>query len=130
MLASSGNLSSITLSYSYSSATLTCKTTGGPASIVTWSKDSVQIPSSSSTYQQSQRVKNTTTSTYLNLLIINSTNVSDYSGSFSVNVSNDRASSVELESTISCEFNHIFNMCLLIILHQQLFESLEIDHSH
>ena len=107
---STGSPSSVTLSYSRSSATLTCATTGGPATTVTWSKDTIPISPSSSTYQQSQRVMDTTTSTYLNLLTITSTNVRDYNGSFSCLVTtNDRAGSSLQSVTLSCELNNIIS---------------------
>ena len=125
-----GSPSSVSLSYSRSSATLTCTTTGGPATTVTLSKDNIQISPSSSTYQQSQRVMDTTISTYLNLLTISSTNDRDYSGSFSCQVTNDRAGSSLQSVTLSCESNNIIISVILVLIScYQLFKSLETDYS-
>ena len=84
------------LSYSPSNRILTCVSTGGPATTVTWRKDDDLIPLNSSTYTQSQVVMDTITATYHNLLSINSSDPRDTSGTFSCNVSNTRGNSMEL----------------------------------
>ena len=81
------------VSYSHTSQTLNCTSSGGPATNVTWRKDNVIIPLTSSTYQQSQRVADEVTSTYHNLLSITSSNIEDHSGSFNCIVRNSRGSS-------------------------------------
>ena len=89
------------LSYSRPSRTLTCASTGGPATNVTWRKDGVIISPSSPSYQQSQRVVDTTTATYHNLLSITSSDIRDYSGSFTCTVSNTRGSSQPMSLDIN-----------------------------
>ena len=74
-------ISSIT--YSPSTRALTCISSGGPASEVTWSRSGPQ-------YQEHQQIEDTTTATYLNILTIDSNNVSDYVGTFTCTVNNSR----------------------------------------
>ena len=81
------------VSYSHTSQTLSCTSSGGPATNVTWRKDNVIIPLTSSTHQQSQRVAEEVTSIYYNLLSITSSNIEDHSGTFSCTVENNRGSS-------------------------------------
>ena len=89
------------LSFSRPSHTLTCVSTGGPATNVTWRKDGVIISPSSPSHQQSQRVVDTTTATYHNLLSITSSDIRDYNGSFTCTVSNTRGSSLPMSLDIS-----------------------------
>ena len=91
------------VSYSHASQTLNCTSSGGPATNVTWRKDNVIIPLTSSTYQQSQSVADEATSTYHNLLSITSSNIEDHSGSFSCTVYNNRGSSENYFLDISSE---------------------------
>ena len=89
----SGRPSVCLVSYSHTSQTLNCTSSGGPATNVTWRKDNVIIPLTSSTYQQSQRVADEVTSIYYNLLSITISNIEDNSGSFSCTVGNNRGNS-------------------------------------
>ena len=89
------------LTYSPSTSTLTCISTGGPVTSVSWRRDGVPIPSNSSTYTQSQIVVDTATATYHNLLSINSSNIRDYNGTFSCRASNSRGSSIETRARVS-----------------------------
>ena len=91
------------VSYSQTSQTLNCTSSGGPATNVTWRKDNVIIPLTSSTYQQSQRVADEVTSTYHNLLSITSSIIEDHSGSFSCTVENNRGSSEDYFLDIKSE---------------------------
>ena len=91
------------VSYSHTSQTLNCTSSGGPATNVTWRKDNVIIPLTNSTYQQSQRVADEVTSTYHNLLSITSSNIDDYGGSFSCTVGNRRGNSENYLLDISSE---------------------------
>ena len=54
--------------YDQSSQTLTCTSTGGPATTVTWSRDNTTILLDGSTFQASQIVTDTSTATYENRL--------------------------------------------------------------
>ena len=91
------------VSYSHTSQTLNCTSSGGPATNVTWRKDNVIIPLTSSTHQQSQRVADEVTSTYHNLLSITSSNIEDHSGNFSCTVKNNRGSSENYSLNINSE---------------------------
>ena len=93
------------VSYSHTSQTLNCTSSEGPATNVTWRKDNVIIPLTSSTYQQSQRVAEEVTSTYYNLLSITGSNIEDHSGSFSCTVENNRGSSENFFLDIKSEYN-------------------------
>ena len=99
------------VSYSYTSQTLNCTSTGGPATNVIWRKDNVIL--NSSTYQQSQRVADEVTSTYHNLLFITSSNIEDHSGSFSCTVENNRGSSENYLIDINSESMIIFPVFVL-----------------
>ena len=81
------------IEYSFSSRTLTCISTGGPATTVTWRRDSVFISESQST--RHQQLTEISTATYHNLLTLNTSDISDYSGSFSCTVSNRRGSDTQ-----------------------------------
>ena len=102
--------------YSFSSRTLTCVSTGGPATTVTWSRDNVLISESQST--RGQQLTDISTATYHNLLTITSSNIRDYSGSFSCNVSNHRGSDTQ-NVTLNRKFADlsffIFFYCPIII---------------
>ena len=81
------------LIYDDQSNTLTCTSTGGPATNVTWKKDGVVI-TLNATYQQTQIVTNTTTSTYQTVLTIDqSVNQSDIEGTYNCTVENIRGES-------------------------------------
>ena len=91
------------VSYSHASQTLNCTSSGGPATKVTWRKNNVIIPLTSSTYQQSQRVADEVISIYYNFLSINSSNIEDHSGNFSCTVENNRGSSEDYFLEINSE---------------------------
>ena len=69
--------------------TLTCTSTGGPPTTVTWRKNGV--PVNNSLYQQSQRVVDTETATYENVLF--NDDVSNFIGTFTCEVGNVRGTS-------------------------------------
>ena len=96
-------LSSESPSYSHETRTLTCISSGGPVTSITWMKGGVPISASKLIFLRSQRVMNTVASTYHNLLSINSNALSDYSGTYSCRVSNSRGNSM-MSTTISCKF--------------------------
>ena len=100
------------VSYSHTLQTLNCTSSGGPATNVTWRKDNVIIPLTSSTYQQSQRVADEVTSTYHNLLSITSSNIEDHSGSFSCTIENNRGNSENYLQDINSESVIIFLLYL------------------
>ena len=111
------------VSYSHTSQTLNCTSSGGPATNVTWRKDNVIIPLTSSTYQLSQRVADEATSTYHNLLSITSSNIEDHSGSFSCTVENNRGSSENYLLDINSECIQLTLEPLIAIWHLGSFIS-------
>ena len=80
-----GSLVISSLTYNTTSGFITCISTGGPATTVTWSR-------SGSSYQQSKIVVDPITATYHNLLTFTSSQISEYSGTFNCTVSNSRDS--------------------------------------
>ena len=67
-----GCVTNVFIQYDKTSQTITCTSTGGPATDVTWYKDNVQIiiPNERGTYNYSQIIVNTTSATYENRLRI------------------------------------------------------------
>ena len=96
-----GSLSVSHLSYSRSSRTLNCTSTGGPVVNVIWSKDGDVISPSSSSHQWNQNLYDGATATYHNLLSITSSDIRDYNGSFTCTVNNTRGSSQPMSQDIS-----------------------------
>ena len=81
------------LRYDNHSRTLTCTSTGGPATTVTWRKDEVVI-TLNATHQQTKRVVDPVMSTYQTVLTIDpSVSPSDIVGSYNCTVENARGRS-------------------------------------
>ncbi len=74
------------VNYNISTGIITCTSTNGPATHVTWSG------TDSSSYEQSQRIVSMENATYLNYLIITSSDITKYTGSFVCTVSNAKGS--------------------------------------
>ena len=87
-----------TLVYSETTRSLTCTTTGGPATTVTWRKDGAII-SISAAYQQTQVVTDATTGTYETVLTI-AQSVTDIIGTYSCIVGNTRGTSAAIEMSL------------------------------
>ena len=68
------------------STTLTCTSTGGPPTTVTWKKNN--IPVNMSIYEQSQRLTNSMTAIYENVLF--NDDVANFVGTFTCQISNAR----------------------------------------
>ena len=78
------------LTFGVHSTTLTCTSTGGPATNVTWRRDGVVI-TLNATYQQTKRIVDPVTSTYQTVLTIDSSvGLSDIVGTYNCTVENDR----------------------------------------
>ena len=86
----SGSPSITGLLYNRSTLTLTCTSTGGPATTVTWRKNGAVVEVDGITYHQSQRVVDTTTATYENFLVL-SRNPDKVTGNYTCFVGNKRA---------------------------------------
>ena len=77
-------------SVSASGLTLTCASSGGPATIVTWRRNCAVLPNNA-IYQQTQTVTQTQTATYQNTLMIDSAVTDQYrEGVYTCSVTNAR----------------------------------------
>ena len=75
--------------------TLTCTSTGGPVTTVTWRRDGTVI-ALGATYQQTKSVNDSVAGTYQTVLTINSSvDQSDIVGTYNCTVRNDRGNSSE-----------------------------------
>ena len=87
-----GNVTNISIQYDKTSQTITCASTGGPATDVTWSKDNENIRlSMGGLYEHSQIIINTTTAIYENRLRI-SDKSSGVAGNYTCQVKNSKGS--------------------------------------
>ncbi len=84
-----GSISSAQISYDKETSTLTCTSTGGPATTVTWSKDGNPVQVDGQTLQQVQEVMDTSSATYQSRLTIVNKG-SNLSGSYKCTVTNAR----------------------------------------
>ena len=87
----SGAVTAAMLVYNETTSSLTCTSTGGPATTVTWRKSGVII-TTNATYQQTQVVTNTTTGTYETVLTI-AQSVSDIFDIYNCTIENARGTS-------------------------------------
>ena len=90
------------------STTLTCTSTGGPSTIVTWRKNNV--PVNLSLYEQRQRLVDAGRATYENVLF--NADIANFVGSFTCEVSNNRDTNevtVELKGWFHIVFCSIHN---------------------
>jgi len=92
--AGSPNITNLT--YNDQSRTLTCTSTGGPATTVTWRRDGVVI-TLSATYQQTKSLVDPVAGTYQTVLTIidPSLDQSSIVGTYNCTVENDRGSTSE-----------------------------------
>ena len=90
-----GSPTVINLTFDDQSRTLTCTSTGGPATTVTWRRDGVVI-TLNDTHQQTKRLVNATNGTYQTVLTINSSvSQDDIVGTYNCTVENVRGVSSE-----------------------------------
>ena len=90
-----GSPSVTSLTYDDQSRTLTCTSTGGPATTVTWRRDRVVI-TLNATHQQTKSLVDSVTSTYQTVLTINpSVDQRNIAGTYNCTVENDRGESSE-----------------------------------
>ena len=91
--AGSPNVTSLT--FDDQSRTLTCTSTGGPATTVTWRRDGIVI-TLNDTHQQTKSVVDLGNGTYQTVLTIDpSVGYSDIVGTYNCTVENDRGGSSE-----------------------------------
>ena len=83
-------MTNISVQYDRTSQTITCTSTGGPATDVTWSKDNVNIRlTMGGLYEHSRIITNTTSATYENRLRI-ADKSSEAAGNYTCRVTNSR----------------------------------------
>ena len=88
-----GSPTVISLTFDDQSWTLTCTSTGGPATTVTWRKDGAVI-TLDATYQQTKRIVDPVNGTYQTVLTIDpSVRWSGIVGTYNCTVENDRGES-------------------------------------
>ena len=88
------NITSLT--YNDQTRTLTCTSTGGPATTVTWRRDGVVI-TLNATYQQTKSLVDPVTGTYQTVLTIDpSLDLRNIVGTYNCTVENDRGNSSEI----------------------------------
>ena len=85
-------MTNISVQYDRTSQTITCTSTGGPATDVTWSKDNITIRlTMGGLYEHSQIIINTTSATYENRLRIVDKS-SEAAGNYTCSITNPRGS--------------------------------------
>ena len=92
VLMSTGSPTITSFQFNFATCTITCISSGGPATTVTWTNSGGQVVSQLFASFQQQRLTDVTTATYSNLLTINISNIRDYGGHFRCRVENDRGS--------------------------------------
>ena len=105
---SSGSPSIISMVFDRNLTTLTCTSTGGPPTTVTWRKNGVLV--NESLFQQSQRLVDAESATFENILFNN--DVSNFVGTFTCAVSNVRGT-----NGVTVELNGKFVVYNNIIIH-------------
>ncbi len=83
-----GSLKLHAISYNIATGILTCISTGGPVTNLTWNRRG-------ESYSQSKIIVDTVSATYHNLQYISSNTLSDYTGIFTCTVSNSRGSAFQ-----------------------------------
>ena len=110
--------------YSTADQTLTCTSTGGPATTVVWRQNCVIMQESDSNYMQSQTVTNTQTATYVNTLRVVGANATFSDGVYTCSVSNSRgfaSSSVGIGSKfIKDQLDYRYTMNSISIVHNEI----------
>jgi len=79
----------ISVTYQEEAHTLTCVSTGSPATTVSWGKDGVPLSIDGSTYQLTQTITDRVSSTYSNVLTVSETAPTGIAGTYTCTVSND-----------------------------------------
>ena len=125
----SGMPTATMLVYDETARSLTCTSTGGPATTVTWRKDGAVI-SLNATYQQTQVVTDPVTGTYQTVLTI-AQSVPDIFGTYSCTVGNTRGTSATINPTGTCWYHrmaYIHNSSCYICGQWQIAHYWPVDH--
>ena len=110
-----GSLTVISLTYNDQSRTLTCTSTGGPATTVTWRRDGIVI-TLNATYQQTMRLVDPVNGTYQTVLTIDPS-VGWIVGTYNCTVENVRGESSETVVVPGETRTMYLNIHAVIILH-------------
>ena len=118
----SGSPSVTSLTYDNQSRTLTCTSTGGPATTVAWRRDGAVITPNATTYQQTKRVVDPVTGTYQTMLTTDSSvGQSGIVGTYNCTVENARGRSsitVAISSNGEWTYKHtctiVYTSCILV----------------
>ena len=137
-----GNITNISVKYSTASQTITCTSTGGPASEVIWSKDNKSISmafNEEGLYEHSQIIINTISAAYENRLRIVDKS-SKAAGTYTCEVTNSRGSTNErlyIQGIVvfTNEFilimRHYSSPCIpVLLLADQVYNSHEISRHY
>ena len=103
-------MTNVSVQYDRTSQTITCTSTGGPATDVTWSKDNVNIKlTMGDFYEHSQIIINTTSATYANRLRIVDKS-SEAAGNYTCSITNSRGG---MNGSLYIQGNYIMQRQLL-----------------
>ena len=91
LFSNSGRPTVTALVYNETTRSLTCTSTGGPATTVTWRENGDNITIDGTTYQQTKVVTDPVIGAYETVLTIDQ-NITDMSGTYSCTVGNTRGS--------------------------------------
>ena len=80
------------LTYQEENCTLTCVSTGSPATTVSWMKDGQPLTIDGSTYHLTQTITDRSSSTYSNVLTVSETAPSGVAGTYNCTVTNELGS--------------------------------------
>ena len=106
-----GSPSVTSLTYNNQSRTLTCTSTGGPATTVTWRRNGVMI-TLGATYHQTKRLVDPVNGTYRTVLTIDSSvGPSGFVGSYNCTVENIRGTS---SKSGICRWDYHYSLSILL----------------
>ena len=99
-----GSVTNVSVQYDRTSQIITCTSTGGPATDVTWSKDNVNIRlTMEDFYEYSQIIINATSATYENRLKIVDKS-SEAAGNYTCSITNSRGG---MNESLYLQGNHM-----------------------
>ena len=89
----SGAVEAKDLTFESSKHALSCTSTGGPPTTVSWMKNGDQLTVDETTYVQTQKIIDTNSSTYITILFINVSDHNEVIGNYTCGVNNSRSTS-------------------------------------
>ena len=103
------------LTYQEESHTLTCVSTGSPATIVSWMRDGRPLIIDGSTYHLTQSITDRSSSTYSNVLTVSETAPSGAGTTYICNVTNDLGSDSRNFTAVGELYTYITILCFISI---------------